>query len=66
MNKHSFLAHPDLSGRAGPELLRKADNFRQTLPEELRETFTNLFVESFLEGRDFEADLNSSYSDPNY
>jgi hypothetical protein len=66
MNKYSFLAHPVLSGRAGLELLRKADKFRNTLPEGLRETFTDLFVEAFLGGRDYEADLNSSYSDPDY
>ncbi len=66
MNKYSLLAHPVLGGRAGSELLRKADKFRNTLPEELWETFTDLFVEAFLEGRDYEADLNSSYSDPDY
>jgi hypothetical protein len=66
MNKNSFSAHPALGGRTSLGLCRKADNFRNTLPEELRETFTDLFAEAFMEGRDYESDLNSSCSDPDY
>ena len=66
MSENSFSNHPVLGGRVSLELSRKADRLRNTLPDGLRETFTDLFVGAFLEGRDHEADLNSSYSDPDY
>jgi len=59
MSENSFSNHPVLGGRVSLELSRKADRLRNTLPDGLRETLTDIFVGAFLEGRDFEGTLTA-------